>query len=629
MNFITLDFETFYSKEFSLSKMTTEQYIRSPQFQTIGVGVKVNEGVTEWASGTHEQIKEYLDSFEWDKSMVIGQNTMFDGAILSWLYDIHPKALADTMGMSKAMDGVHISASLKAQAERHLDERKGTEIVNAFGKRLEDFSDDELARYGDYCIQDVELTYALFKHYMAKGFPARELKVIDVTLRMYTEPKLVLDAPALVSHLKEVKLRKQELLDEVKLDRKELMSNALFAIQLEKLEVTPPRKISKTTNKETYAFAKTDMEFQALQEHPDDRVQALVAARLGNKSTLEETRTQRFIGIAERGPLPGPVSYYGAHTGRWSGTDKINLQNLPSRGTNGKKLKKTIGAPEGYLLIEADLSQIEARMVAWLAGQDDLVAAFAKGEDVYKIMAAKIYGISIEAVTGQQRFIGKGVILGCGYGMGAKRFKEQIGGMGVEITEQESLRIVQTYRSTYTSIKKLWYRANDCIVGMHGNRNIPYGITGIMRPDAINNRIYMPNNLSLIYPELHITETTQRGSQFAYKGRKGIERFYGGLLTENTCQALAKLIIAEHMLLINRKYHVTLTVHDSVIALVPEAEVEEAAKYIYKCMKFVPEWATGLPLDSELGYAKTYGNCDDNVDEVTAMCAAAYNEEIA
>ena len=166
------------------------------------------------------------------------------------------------------MDGVHISASLKAQAERHLDERKGTEIVNAFGKRLEDFSDDELARYGDYCIQDVELTYALFKHYMAQGFPARELKVIDVTLRMYTEPKLVLDAPALVNHLKEVKLRKQELLDEVKLDRKELMSNVLFAAQLEKLEVTPPRKISKTTNKETYAFAKTDMEFQALQEHP-------------------------------------------------------------------------------------------------------------------------------------------------------------------------------------------------------------------------------------------------------------------------------------------------------------------------------------------------------------------------
>ena len=174
-------------------------------------------------------------------------------------------------------------------------------------------------------------------------------------------------------------------------------------------------------------------------------------------------------------PLPGPVSYYGAHTGRWSGTDKINLQNLPSRGKNGKKLKKTIGAPEGYLLVEADLSQIEARMVAWLAGQDDLVAAFAKGEDVYKIMAAKIYGIPIEEVTGQQRFIGKGVILGCGYGMGAVRFKEQIGGMGVEITEQESQRIVQTYRSTYTSIKKLWYRANDCIVGMHGNRNVSYG----------------------------------------------------------------------------------------------------------------------------------------------------------
>ncbi len=625
MQFITLDFETFYSKEFSLSKMTTEQYIRDERFQTIGVSVKVNDEPAEWASGTKEEIKAYLDSFEWDKAMLICQNTMFDAAILSWIYDIHPKALADTMCMSKAMDGVHISASLKAQAERHLEGRKGNEVLNALGMRLEDFSEVELARYGDYCINDTELTYALFKKYMRDGFPAKELKVIDLTLRMYSEPILELDVDRLKTHLIKVEERKQELLDSVMVTEKELMSNALFAEQLEKLGVTPPTKISKKTNKVAFAFAKTDIAFQALEEHDDDRVQALVAARLGNKSTLEETRTNRFIGIASRGKLPGPISYYGAHTGRWSGTDKINLQNLPNRGANGKILKKTIKAPDGYMLVEADLSQIEARMVAWLAGQQDLVDAFARGDDVYITMAAKIYGLSEGEITDLQRFIGKGVILGCGYGMGAVRFKDQIGGMGVTIEEAESKRIVNTYRSTYPQIKKLWYGCSNTISAMEQGRTLEYGKDGVLRVDGSRNRVYMPNGLSLIYPDLHVSEQTDRGPQFAYRSRKGIEKIYGGLLTENTCQALAKIIIADHMMLIGKKYRVALTVHDSLIAVVPEKEVVDASIEIYKAMKFVPEWAKGLPLDSELGYAKYYGECGDNAKEVTKLCKEAYN----
>jgi DNA polymerase I-like protein with 3'-5' exonuclease and polymerase domains len=422
MDLITIDFETFYSQDFSLSKMTTEAYVRDPRFEVIGVSVKVNNGRTEWASGTHEQLKNYFSGFAWEDSMVLAHNTMFDGAILSWLFDIHPRVWADTLCISRAVHGVEVGGSLKALAERYQIGVKGTEVLDAKGKRRVDFTDEELDKYGDYCINDVELTYKLFG-IMGKKFPRQELRVIDLTLRMFIEPMLDLDLGLLEQHLEDTKDIKDKLLLDAGVDKKDLMSNPKFAELLKGVGVIPPMKTSPTTGKETYAFAKSDEAFKALLEHEDVRVQALVNARLGNKSTLEETRTQRFIDISKRGLLPVPVRYYAAHTGRWGGADKINLQNLPSRGPNGKKLKKSMIAPDGYVLIDCDSSQIEARVLAWLAGQGDLTEAFRVGDDVYKKMAMSIYGVNREEdVTKDQRFVGKTTILGAGYGMGAVRF---------------------------------------------------------------------------------------------------------------------------------------------------------------------------------------------------------------
>ena len=92
MDIITVDFETYYDKTFSLSKITTEQYVRSPDFEVIGLAVKVNDGETVWISGSHEQVKTYLhDHYDWESSAVLAHNTMFDGAILNWVFGIHPK----------------------------------------------------------------------------------------------------------------------------------------------------------------------------------------------------------------------------------------------------------------------------------------------------------------------------------------------------------------------------------------------------------------------------------------------------------------------------------------------------------------------------------------------------------
>ena len=408
MKIITLDFETYYSQTFSLSKMTTEEYIRSPEFEVIGVAVSIDDEEPEWCSGTKDTIQSFLNSFYMHDNMVVAHNAVFDMAILNWHFNIRPKAIVDTLSMARAIHGTEVGGSLAKLAEHYGAGVKGTEVVNALGKRRIDFDEESLIRYGEYCVNDVSLTYDIFKK-MSDGFPLVEYKLIDLTIRMFTEPSLVLNETILRGHLEVVKKEKEALLDVVKLDKKELMSNEMFAHALYELGVTPPRKISPTTGKETWAFAKTDEEFKALAEHTNPMVQALVAARLGTKSTLEETRTERFIGISTRGKLPIPLRYYAAHTGRWGGDDKVNLQNLPRASV----LKHAILAPEGYLMIDADSSQIEARTLAWLAEQNDLVDAFDRGEDVYKIMASSIYGKPVDEITKPERFLGKTTILGC------------------------------------------------------------------------------------------------------------------------------------------------------------------------------------------------------------------------
>ena len=608
MDLITIDFETYYDKEYSLSKLTTEEYIRDPKFQVIGVSVKVNNRDTEWASGTHEEIKTYLQTFNWKEAMLLAHNTMFDGAIASWRYNILPRAYADTLCIARAVHGVEAGGSLKALVERYDLGAKGTEVIQALGKRREDFTAEELARYGDYCINDVDLTYELFK-VLTRGFPRKELKLIDLTLRMFVDPILDLDLGLLEQHLEDIKVAKDDLLISSGVSREDLMSNPKFAEVLKSLAIIPPTKVSLRTGKETFAFAKSDEEFKALAEHDDVRVQAAVSARLGVKSTLEETRTQRFIDISKRGLLPVPVRYYAAHTGRWGGDDKINLQNLPSRGPNGKVLKCSIVAPEGYSLIEADSSQIEARVLAWLADQEDLVTAFANGEDVYKKMASRIYDCAEEDVTAQQRFVGKVTILGAGYGMGAVRFKEQLKSFGTEMELDEARRVINIYRDANHQINRLWRDAQNMIVNLSRGDAVSFGTERFIKVNAEDSALVTPSGLLLRYDELR-AEQTDKGFEYSYKTRRGRTRIYGGKVVENVCQAIARCIIGDQMLEVAKRYRVVLTVHDSIMCCVPDSDVAEAQAYVEMCMRETPEWAAGLPINCESGVGKSYGGCE-------------------
>jgi DNA polymerase len=423
----------------------------------------------------------------------------------------------------------------------------------------------------------------------------------------------------LEDHLKSVQRKKEELMSKLNYDKASLMSNPKLAELLEFHGVIPPTKISPATGKETHAFAKNDEAFKELLDHENPQVQAIVAARLGVKSTLEETRTERFIKVAERGTLPIPLRYYAAHTGRWGGDDKVNMQNLPRKSS----LKRAILPPEGHVFIDCDSSQIEARTLAWLSGQNDLVEFFDKNNaevaagvekkdmqyDPYKIMASQIYGIPVDDITDDQRFVGKTTILGAGYGMGPAKFQAQLKIFGVTMDLEECKRIIRVYRETYSMIPKLWRQAGDALEAMANNQTAPIGLSGVLEVCGADG-IKLPNGLSLKYPNMRYIMREGK-SEMVYDQKKGRAviptRIYGGKAVENICQALARIIIGEQMLMIARKLRVVMTVHDAVGVIAPAAEAYKAREFVEACMRIRPKWATALPLTCESKMGASYG----------------------
>ena len=625
MDIVTIDFETYYDKEFSLSKMTTESYIRDPRFEVIGVGVKVNDHQTDFYSG--DNVGRFLNSLDYSKRAILCHHTAFDGFILSHHFGIKPRFWLDTLSMARPKHSITVGGSLKALTDYYSIGVKGDEVINALGKRRADFTADELARYASYCCNDVEITYKLFME-LRRGFPASELRIIDQTLRMFIEPQLVLNKPLLEKHLENVINKKASLVEALGLDctedeaKKMLMSNQLFANYLESCGVSAPLKTSPATGKATYAFSKTDRGFTDLLEHPDERVQAAAAARLGVKSTLEETRTRSLIGVAERGALPILLNYYGAHTGRFSGGDKMNLQNLPRSGA----LRRSLCAPEGKMLIACDSAQIEARVVAWVAQQNDLLDAFREKRDVYSEFATEVYGRKVTKADKIERFVGKTCVLGLGYGMGAEKFKATLAigqaGLRVNIELDEARRIVQLYRSKNHKIAAFWNRCNTALTHLVSKRDFAL-VEHTPAIELIDDGIKLPNGLAIRYPLL-----TNANDGFAYAAdarvyREAVKdrvlgkdlntdkfiRVYGGKVTENLVQALARIVVAEQMIKIGERYKVVLQVHDEVVILCDKEEVDEAKAYMLEVMSTPPTWAPDLPVACEADHGENYGEC--------------------
>jgi len=597
MNKVYLDFETYYDTELSLSKQTTLQYVHHPEFKIWGVGIKFNNEPTEWFGED-----EYLDALQeipWEDCAVICHNTLFDAYILTQHLGLYPAYYYDTAAMARGLYP-NQSASLKATAERVFpnDEtmRKGEELINAKGIR--DLNPELDEQIGGYCIQDVDLTYAIFQQFI-QTYPQEELDVIDLTCRMFVEPKLTLNSELLITHKEETKQRTLNLIEKSGVTRDVLASQKKFAEHLESLDITVPTKKSPNTGQQIPAFSKTDSAYIQMQNmYPEYK--HLWDAREAVKSRLEETRAQRFLeNINPDGTFPVPLRYYAAHTGRFGGTDSLNLQNLP----RGSVLRKALTAPEGQRLFVADLSNIEARMLAWLSNQQDLLNAFAAGRDVYSEFASQIYGKPVTKADKLERYVGKTAILGLGYGMGHEKFKYtlKVGTPSVDITEATALSIVSQYRAMYPNIPQLWNAFKYHLFTMavtNKDSKVPYG------PLFIKSKaIELPNGMHLYYPGL-----IYENGNHMYNSGKTMVKTYGARLVENVVQALARTVIVEQMLAVHKmpEVSVVLQVHDEIISIGSNINPDETLAKIIDIMKTPPLWCSDLPLDAEGGHSQQY-----------------------
>jgi DNA polymerase I-like protein with 3'-5' exonuclease and polymerase domains len=615
---ITCDLETYYDKDYSLTKLTTEEYIRDARFEVIGLSVKCDDAPAEWFSGDHAAIKNWLQKFDWAGDAVCAHNSPFDLSILAWIFDITPGFMLDTLSMARAVNGVEVGGSLAKLVKQYELGEKGNEVIQAIGKHRRDFNPIELANYGNYCKNDTELTYKLF-HKLSQGFPQAELELIHLTLLMYTRPILLLDQPLLEARLTTVQEEKKALLyglmshlkctDEEQV-RKKLCSNPQFASLLADLNVPLPMKVSPTTEKETYAFAKTDLGFIALEEHPNPLVQQLCSVRLGTKSTLEESRLERFVGISLRnaGTLPVPLKYMATPTARWGGSDAVNLQNLPTRDKTKNTLKKAIIAPKGHVILNADSSQIEARWLVYLSGQENIVEAFKQNRDVYCEDASEIYGRTITKKDITERHVGKTTRLQLGYGTGALKLQHtlQVSNPSIKLSLPECKRIVGIYRQTNSQVTELWKQGDLLLKQLlswpEDGGSFYFGKNNIVMLTPFG--IRMPNELYIRYPNLRVVK-----EQMIYDSRKGPVNVWGGVVTANVISYLARCTIAEQMLKVAEKYSITLVVHDSMVLAIKESEVDTATTFIREVMTTPPTWAPGLPINCEIKTGASYGDC--------------------
>ena len=649
MQLITLDFETYWDTNHTLSKMSPTEYVMHPETEIQSVSIKIGSEDTFVVFG-EEKIGRTLRSIDWSNAMALGHNMSgFDAMILAWRFNINPKMYACTAAMARSKHsktGVSVGGKFltgvslkKLAAEFGVGAKLDLEATNTKGKHLCDFTPQEIAAMAEYNKVDTDLCFELFRKMYPK-FPKQEMELIDMTTRMLVEPRFLLDYDMVEDALKQVQAEKRESLvnlaktlgldvahnavelmglDQPDLEsdvRAMLASSAKFAQLLDTLGVPAPEKISKTTGKPTFALAKTDDEFIALQNHANPLVAAAARARLEVKSTLLETRLQAFIRAADacEGRVPVPLKYAGADTtGRWSG-EQYNMQNLPRIGPKPKAsdaLRKSLRAPTGHKVIVADLSGIELRVNHFLWKVPSSMALFRadpEKADLYKDFASSLYDVDLQGVTKEQRQVGKVAHLGLGFGAGAPAFKKVAKLMaGIDLSDGESVNIVNKWREEYVQIAEGWRRFQDCLPAIsQGTEEMidPWGLC-VTEHQAVR----LPSGRRIYYPDL-VRERDNGKTEWWYGNGRTRARIYAGKGVENLVQALARDVIAEHAIKFKKATGLlpALTVHDELVYIVPEADAHESLAALQGIMRQGVSWWPELVTWSEGDVADCYGD---------------------
>lgn len=672
MNYLTLDFETYYDKDYSLSKkgMTTQDYIMSPKFEVLMASVKWGDGETQVVEAT--DLPAFFASVDWVQTAVVNHNSVFDLSILWWRYGYRPALAIDTMSLAQCL-GVPLltgSASL-AKCVQLLQEAgyelpsKGGEVVNALGKHRKDFTPAQWEAYKQYCKTDADITWFLFK-VLKQYVSDDELAYQDIILRCYTEPRLKVHVPTVEYELARCREYKAGQLAKVceQLGCTQdnlagvLRSNDKFAALLKVMggiteaemeqgaqgSFIIPTKVSATTGKTAWAFGKTDVGFKELCESELPFVQAICQARLAAKSSIDETRCEKFLDYASYGFLPMGYKIGGAHTNRMSGgsAGSANMQNLPSGRREGQSdlLRRSIIANDGQVIVNFDASQIEARTLAYVANQQDALGVFASKGDIYSYAASQVYGIPYSEINDGRkssdpeiaakykpiRNYGKVVQLALGFGQGAQGFQRYaLLTAGISMDLDEAKRTVNAWRKANSFISGFWKTCDQALRVMVDGGQMYFGGQDGKMFFADGKRfllgrhvpgIRMPNGLWLNYPNLHVDMSSGKPQfvydKVGYTGKPLKSKAYGGLICENIVQSLAFAIMKQQALWIAKYYPIVMNTHDEWCVVVPRDQAETAAEYMARCMRTAPDYVAGLPLDTEGGWAQSYGAVDDD-----------------
>jgi hypothetical protein len=656
-----LDAETRWSRSacdwapdgYTLSKQTTEEYIRSPLFKAFGFGYKYlgDEGAV-WIP--HFKLKEFFNSIDWSTTAVCCHNAQFDVAILTWIYGVKPAFILDTLSMARALRGIDVGNSAAKLAEDFGLPAKGRAVHSTDG--LWELPLEVEMELADYCRHDVYLCEQFFLR-LSENFPKKELKLIDATIRMFTEPQLALDQQLLSTAIGDDEKARSELLGRLGVTDEQLASNDRFAEVLRGIGIDPPTKISPTTGKEAYAFAKNDALFLALLNGDNEEAVLLCEARMKVKSTQERTRAQRFLDISNRGEglLPVPVNYAHTRTLRWGAAkgSNINMQNLK----RGGKLRKSIVAQPGNKCVAGDLSQIEPRVLAYLSDFKELLEIFASGKDAYAQFGATMFGIPWLSKEEHPllRQSAKSALLGAGYQLGwasfaaqllvgflgappvryDKAFMKQLGIGGQEVrkflegkwgeenlarmmeiphtcTDEELLAhcvcaktIIDRYRAASEPIVEFWgflEKMIATVLAVPGAEPVDYKC---LRFEP--GRIQLPNKLYITYDKIKVEADEKGRPRYSYWNGKTYKNLYAGVVCENVTSGTARCVIGDGMVRIQPRFPIALTVHDEIVIHVPDEEVEDALVWVKEKLTAPVSYLPGIPLDAEVGAAWRYG----------------------
>jgi len=668
-----LDFETYFDREYSLRKMPTPNYILDPRFEMQMCAVKIMDltpvGMATAALSARfnphpldehfivdgPDFQDFIATIDPSTTTTVTFNALFDNSILAWKYGWVPHTMLDAMGMARALLGHELTSfSLKNVADfLHLG-AKGGALANMMGKRRAQIISEGLwPSFCQYALQDNHLCEQIFLQ-LYPQFPWSERRLMDMVIRCCVEPRFLVNVPMLTQHLEDVRAAKEQLIrDADNVDPKIIMSTPKFKKALEDRGVEVEMKVSPTTGKETPCFAKTDEFMELLQDHADPVVAAMAAARIGLKSTLEETRSEKLLSVANQDwstwhkqysstaadPVPNsahympiPLRYGAAHTHRLGGEWGMNMQNMPTvRGSKGKsKLRQSLIVGPDQTVVTCDLSQIEARLVAWICGCTRLVNEFAQNQDPYSLLATDIFGKPInrklkdangKVIYEIEGFIGKTGILGLGYGCGKDNFDTMITrsarSMGLDISQVYNREIgdrgVDSYRRRYHEIPRGWQILDQMIrtYWLSGSSTCKFGPCEISYGNVL-----LPSGLSLRYAEPGTRTNDQGRTEYVYRYGKFWHKLYGAKFLENIVQALARIVVMNAALRIRdrglyttnpRDYRFTLQAHDELVFIVQTSELDAAKKIILEEMRRVPSWAPTAPIDAELGQGASYG----------------------